>query len=201
MLNKWVGNKNDMSRFERSPSQEGETFNEPPLATWNISETDFPAKDSSHEKLKFMLHYAILAPSNHNTHPWLFKIVDNVLELYADRTRALPMVDPDGRPLIISCGAALYHLQLAMHYFGYTDRVEFFPKQDNTDLIARITATDVHNKAEDQPKDEYSSLFYAITKRRTNRSPFEQRKLSDDLLYALRTIAKKIISRQFTYVV
>jgi hypothetical protein len=132
-----------------------------------------------------------LAPSSHNTQPWIFKIIDNVIELYADRTRALPVVDPDDRALIISCGAALYHLQLAMHYFGYADRVELFPESENRDLVARITANGRSSKADEQLADEHSSLFSATTKRRTNRSSFEQRKVSDDLLSALRTIAKE----------
>ncbi len=171
--------------------QHGEYFSDPQLTAWNISENNFPAKGSNLEKLKFMLHYAILAPSSHNTQPWVFKVIDNVIELYADRTRALLMVDPDDRALIISCGAALYHLQLAMHHFGYADRVELFPESENKDLIAKITAIDRSSKADEQSTDEHSSLFYAITKRRTNRSPFEQRKVSDDLLSALRMIAKE----------
>ena len=174
MLNKRIGNNNDMSPSERSPNQEGEIFNEPQLAAWNISETDFPAKGSSYEKIKFMLHYAILAPSSHNTQPWIFKVRDNEIELYADRTRELPMVDPDDRALTINCGAALYHLQLAMYHFGYSERVEPFPESENRDLVARIRAIGRSSKEDEQSTDEHSSsLFYAITKRRTNRSPFE----------------------------
>ncbi|OKH30965.1 hypothetical protein NIES2101_41915 [Calothrix sp. HK-06] len=41
---------------------------------WNVQETDFPATGTSEEKLKFILNYAILAPSSHNTQPWCFKI-------------------------------------------------------------------------------------------------------------------------------
>jgi nitroreductase len=179
-----------MSQSERS-LRHGEYFSEPQLIAWNISENNFPAEDSTLENLKFMLNYAILAPSSHNTQPWIFKVTDNVIELYADRARALPMVDPDDRALIISCSAALYHLQLAMHHFGYADRVELFPDPENKDLIAKITAIGRSSKAGEHSKDENSSLFYAITNRRTNRSPFEQRRVSDDLLSALRTIAKE----------
>ena len=37
------------------------------------------------------------APSGHNTQPWLFRVHEGVVELIADRTRALAVVDPDDR--------------------------------------------------------------------------------------------------------
>ena len=64
------------------------------LNTWNISQLQFPPSVSSSEILRFLLNYAVLAPSGHNTQPWLFQINGNVLGFYADRSRALPIVDP-----------------------------------------------------------------------------------------------------------
>ena len=76
---------------------------EPAYEAWNLSEDKFPREGSYVYKLTFLLKYAILAPSSHNTQPWLFKIVDNnVIEVYADRTRALPVVDPEDRALTLS---------------------------------------------------------------------------------------------------
>jgi len=84
-----------------------------PLAPWNVDEAAYPHSGPTWEKLSFCVNYAVLAPSGHNTQPWRFKLgLDNV-KLYADRTRALPMVDPHDRELVISCGAALFHLRLA----------------------------------------------------------------------------------------
>ena len=40
--------------------------------------------------LRMAVEHAILAPSSHNTQPWRFQIRDDVLELFADRMRALP---------------------------------------------------------------------------------------------------------------
>ena len=71
------------------------SLSEPEFQAWNVSERQFPRDGTKSEQLKFLLNYAILAPSSHNTQPWLFKIVgDNTIELYADRTRGLPLVDP-----------------------------------------------------------------------------------------------------------
>jgi nitroreductase len=75
---------------------------------WNISESEFPKYSSTYDKLKFFLRYAILAPSIHNTQPWSFRIQnDNTIDPYADRKRALPVLDPLGRDLTISCGIVL----------------------------------------------------------------------------------------------
>ena len=56
-----------------------------------------PAGATDAELLRFFVNFAILAPSGHNTQPWLFKIREWSLDLLADRTRALPVVDPNNR--------------------------------------------------------------------------------------------------------
>jgi hypothetical protein len=91
---------------------------------WKVSEGEFPKSGDAEEKLLFLLTYAVLAPSGHNTQPWRFRVRANEVELYADRTRGLPVVDPEDRTLIISCGAALFYLRVAIRHFGYADEVE-----------------------------------------------------------------------------
>jgi nitroreductase len=151
-----------------------------PLAAWNVSPDDFPADGTSEEKLWFAVRYAILAPSTHNTQPWLFQIHGNVLELYADLTRALPVVDPDHRELIISCGAALFHLRLAIRYFGYSSRVETFPEPADSNLLARL-----HLGFKDDTEAADILLFNAIPKRRTNRLEFRNEAVPTALLSVL----------------
>ena len=56
---------------------------------------------------------AARAPSLHNTQPWRFKATQDTIELYADQRRKLH-VDPIGREMLISCGAALFGLRLAI---------------------------------------------------------------------------------------
>jgi nitroreductase len=50
--------------------------------------------------LRLALEYAVLAPSSHNTQPWLFRLNDNTVELYADAERILKTVDPHGREAV-----------------------------------------------------------------------------------------------------
>lgn len=61
-----------------------------------------------------LVRAAVLAPSLHNSQPWLFACSDNALLLYADGRRRLPFCDPYGRQLVISAGAALFNLRLAI---------------------------------------------------------------------------------------
>lgn len=165
------------------------TNSEPHLAVdpWQVAEDDFPVNGSTTEKLKFLLNYAILAPSTHNTQPWLFKLVDDGIELYADKTRTLPIVDPDARELIISCGAALFNLKLAIRYFGFQDLVDIFPEPQQPDLLARIGIG--HRLLASY---ETKLLFQALQKRRTNRQPFAEKPLNHFLLRELRLAASSL---------
>lgn len=152
----------------------------PALDPWQVEADDFPADGTISEKLKFLLNYAILAPSGHNTQPWLFKIVDDGIELYGDKTRSLSVVDPDDRELIISCGAALFNLRLAIRNFGYEDLVEIFPDGQKSNLLARISFG-----TKRKVTTEEQSLFRAISQRTTNRLPFIDRQLPASLISEL----------------
>jgi hypothetical protein len=106
---------------------------------WHISEAAFPRQGSASAQLRHLLHYAVVAPSGHNTQPWRFRVTGDGVELFADRTRALPVVDPDDRELTMSCGAALGQLRLTIRHFGRTDVVALFPDTRHADLLARVT--------------------------------------------------------------
>ena len=54
------------------------------------------------------------APSVHNTQPWRWRAHPDRLDLYAARDRQLTETDPEGRLLLLSCGAALHHARLAL---------------------------------------------------------------------------------------
>jgi hypothetical protein len=151
---------------------------------WQISERAFPREGASSEKLRFLLNYGVLAPSNHNAQPWLFRIVSDGIELYADRTRALAVVDPEDRELLMGCGAALFNLRIAFRYFGYEGVVRTFPDESKSDLLARIEFG-----GEKKALVEEQALFQAILKRRTNRMAFDNRPVPESLLLELQAAA------------
>ncbi|MGZ4520454.1 MAG: Acg family FMN-binding oxidoreductase, partial [Mycobacteriaceae bacterium] len=65
------------------------------------------------ETILAALDVACRAPSVHNTQPWRWAIAEHSVHLFADGSRRLPVVDPDGREMTISCGAALHHARVA----------------------------------------------------------------------------------------
>ena len=71
-----------------------------------------------------MVGFATRAPSVHNTQPWLWRTSAEGLELFADWSRQLSRADPDGRDVLVSCGAALHHLWVAAAALGWTAHVE-----------------------------------------------------------------------------
>lgn len=144
---------------------------------WHVDEAAFPSQASLRDQLQFLLNYAVLAPSSHNTQPWMFRVDDAGVELHADRTRALPVVDPEDRALIISCGAALYNLRVAIRHFGFTDGVEVFPDGSQPDLLARVSIGIPRLPTADDNK-----RFSAISLRRSNRLPFESRPVAHSLI-------------------
>src|SRR5690554_3741335 len=81
---------------------------------------------------------ATRAPSVHNTQPWRFVRRDDVLEVYADWTRRLRVLDPSGRQLLLSCGCAVFNARVALAEAGFTSEVERFPAPDRSELVARL---------------------------------------------------------------
>ena len=134
---------------------------------WTVSQSEFPRANSVQEQLRFLLNYAVLAPSGHNTQPWLFRIEGDGVDIIADRRRALAVVDPNDRELTMSCGTALFHLRVAMRHFGFAPVVQLFPEGEDADVMARIRMG-----ASMEPVFNTERLFMAIANRRTNRQPF-----------------------------
>ena len=62
----------------------------------------------------YVVAEAVWAPSVNNTQPWWFLADGPQISLYADADRGLPAADPDGREMLISCGAALFNARLAL---------------------------------------------------------------------------------------
>ncbi|WP_127509059.1 Acg family FMN-binding oxidoreductase [Actinoplanes solisilvae] len=128
---------------------------------------------------------ATLAPSLHNSQPWRFRVDGDSVDVYGDPGRRLEVLDPNGRELIISVGAALFTLRAAIRDAGWIPTVETFPDPDLTDLVARVR---LGRPAE--PSRESQELAGAIARRHTNRQPFSSAVVSADVLDKLRDAAE-----------
>jgi hypothetical protein len=154
---------------------------------WQRPYAGFPISGTLEEQIRFLIGYATLAPSGHNTQPWLFATGPDWVDVLADRTRALPVVDPRDRELAISCGAAIGTFEAAARYFSFRTTVESSPDPEFPDHLARIVAA-----VGSQPDENEIALFDAIQKRRTNRNAYFMENLPNDLITTCREIAENV---------
>jgi hypothetical protein len=115
-----------------------------------------------------------LAPSVHNTQPWTFVLFPDRLELRADRSRQLPVLDPDGRELLQSLGAALFNVRASLAASGSAVTVDRLPSPDDRDLVAVV------RPGRGEPDRDVGRLAGAIRHRHTNRRPFEPANVPDE---------------------
>ena len=115
------------------------------------------------ETVRSALMLAARAPSVHNSQPWLWRVGEQSLHLYANRDLHLPQIDPDARDLMLSCGATLNHCQVAFAALGWQSKVRRFPNPADPNHLAVI---ELHRF----PASEVDiALAAAIPRRRTDR--------------------------------
>ena len=127
----------------------------------------------------YLIATAARAPSVHNTQPWRFKITRSAIDLYADPRRKL-RADPAGREMLISCGAALFGLRLAIRSLGYQPVTELLPDPDRVRLLARVRLGLPVPASEAERR-----MLEAIPHRHTHRGPFTAGPLPEGLLAGL----------------
>jgi len=110
---------------------------------------------------------ATLAPSVHNTQPWQLRLTADVLQLRADRSRQLSVLDPTGRQLLISCGCALFNARVQLAAAGSEPVLRRLPDQAEPDLLATVGL--VEGGAADPA---LAALNPAVESRQTNRRQF-----------------------------
>ncbi len=145
--------------------------------------------ESSHHITQQIPHPSIIqaatrAPSSHNTQPWLFSTTDRSIELYADRSRALPVNDPHDRELHISCGCAIRNIEIAASALGFETSVDLLPDSNQPNLLASVTLTETQ-----RPPDQKGDLAKVINDRRTHRQSFDDRAVSHRIVDDLKNVA------------
>lgn len=116
--------------------------------------------------LRRVVTLACRAPSVYNTQPWAWRVRPDGLELYADHQRRLAVADPQGRELVISCGAALHHARIAARALGWEPTVRRSPEAAAPALLARIRLTPAI------PPRSAAGDLAALHERRTDRRRF-----------------------------
>jgi hypothetical protein len=140
-----------------------------------------PAPLAAGEIARYVVATAVWAPSVHNTQPWLFTADGQQISLRADAGRQLRVADPDGREMMISCGAALFTVRLALRWLGHIPQTSVLPDPGQPLLVARVNWD---GRAECTELEQ--ALFGQVRRRRTHRGGFDLVPLPPGLLATLR---------------
>ncbi len=145
---------------------------------WDIDIEDFYHQPTETDTLKFLLKFAILAPSTHNSQPWKFKIIENRIEVYIDRgVYTIVEADPIGRDLYMSIGAMLQNLLIVSRFYGLLESCIITPSATNGPVaIFTYTQDPV------EPDKSLRPLTAAIPRRLNARGIFLPRPLPSDLI-------------------
>jgi hypothetical protein len=143
----------------------------------------FPSIVPIQEQLKFLLEYAVLAPSTKNTQPWHFSIGEHTIGVFADLSRWQPVADRGRRELYISLGCALENLLVAGEQFGFRPEVSYFPQSSNEELAATVT---FHPDGSQPPTGRAGLTVGNITARHTHRGLYRDEPVAKEVQAHLR---------------
>ena len=137
------------------------------------------------------------APSHHNAQPWAFRVQAGAVEVYANRSRRIPVADPEDRQLFLGVGAAVYGVRLALAVLGLRPVVRLVRDDARPDLAAVVTASghadsakaadpaEAADRADPTEAAETVRRHAELSRRQTVRGPFTDDPLPSPLPAAL----------------
>lgn len=155
-------------------------------APWEIKPELFPIKGEIKDQLEFLINFAVLAPSGHNSQPWIFKVSKKDIEIHINTSRSLEKSDPKKRQLLIGIGCSLENLIVAADYFGFKFHINYFPEKSNKNFVVQIKFDSLIQKKEDP-----CHLIFSINKRATNRNPYENKPIPQEVVDLLKKISSQ----------
>ena len=129
---------------------------------------------------------AIRAPSIYNTQPWWWDLRSDGLDLRADRSRQLTVVDPDAHSLLISCGAALALANYGLQAAGWSAAIARLPDPADPDLVARLRPLDRM-----QPTRADRDRVAAALRRQSDRRPYKPEPVPEKIIGHLRDATRE----------
>ncbi|MHC1702866.1 MAG: nitroreductase [Tenuifilaceae bacterium] len=148
------------------------------MTTLLLGQLNLNAQD---QDLLKMVQYATMAPSGHNTQPWIFTILESSIEIRPDFSNSLPIVDSNNRELYISLGCATENLCITANELGYETNYSVELDSNNHHFI-RVKIS------KGNPSKNY--LFGEIEKRQTNRSEYTNRIIMPSTIKELKRLSE-----------
>lgn len=139
---------------------------------WDIEINDFKNLTSNEDKLKFLIRFAILAPSSHNSQPWLFTIEKNKILVSKNEKRTLPIGDSNNRQLYISLGCAIENIVVVGNYVGFDSSVIFNNEKDYVSIFLKDKTV----------LERADNLILNIKKRITNRGQYYNKPINQEVI-------------------
>ena len=135
----------------------------------------------------------ILAANPHNSQPWHFRINEQAVDLYADYSRQIGVIDPLRREMYVGLGCAVENMILAAQAEGFDVQVSLLPDSKYLDHVAHLALTPA-------ARPQASDLYPVIPSRHTNRGPYDLSKsVGSDLLDSLAKLSDHEIVRIFWF--
>ena len=159
-------------------------------APWEVAPDEYPSDASVEDRARFLLRYAILAPSSHNSQPWSFAVDGSRVEVHADDSRRLEVADTDRRELYLSLGCAVENLRVAAAHFGLGTTIEHADVTDGSAPVDGPVAS-VTLDPDGRVDEDDAALFEAITDRRTEHGAFEDRPIPDRTVAQLQGLVRE----------
>lgn len=151
---------------------QGEAYE--PWRTWHEEQASGPMA---------LVQSAILAANPHNSQPWLFRVDETRVDVFADPARNISNIDPFLREKHVGLGCAVENAVLTARALGYRPGVRLLPDPADPAHVARIDLTPGNLTPGDLV---VSKLYDAIPNRHTNRAAYDvERPVPPEVLGAI----------------
>ncbi len=133
-----------------------------------------------------LVQSAILAANPHNTQPWLFRVREGSVELFANTSRHLGAMDPFLREMHLGLGCALENMMLTARAEGYEVDLRLEPGTLSGPSEAEFIKVATLNLS--PAEKETSPLYAAVPERHTDRSSYAPQEVEAEKLEEMRAL-------------